>query len=294
MQLSSPLQAAKRSIVAHFARLPVVLQTQEIAQVLAIGRVGWHLPAAVTLPVFIDFLLDSGWLQCHRFKFPQRPQTLYTWGEASHHAMALKLKPRSYLSHFTALRAHGLAIRGASRLYQVTHERTSLPDRAPLTQAAIDDAFSQPARVSSQKAVCGTGRVTLFNGANTGEAGVVDMLLHDHAGRASSGRITSLERTLIDAAVRPVYCGGVKTVAQCYAKAKSRLDLPTLLDVLARLHLSYPHHQAIGYYLERTGWDWTSLAGLHRQPMDFDFFLMHEMARTEYVARWRLHVPQGF
>ena len=29
-------------------------------------------------------------------------------------------------------------------------------------------------------------------------------------------------------------------------------------------------------------------------PMRFDFYLTHQMAKTDYVKEWRLYVPKGF
>ena len=63
-------------------------------------------------------------------------------------------------------------------------------------------------------------------------------------------RFTNLERTLIDAAVRPVYAGGVFEVRKAYQLAKEKVSVNRLAALLQKLNYIYPYHQAIGFYLE--------------------------------------------
>ena len=64
--------------------------------------------------------------------------------------------------------------------------------------------------------------------------------------------------------------------------------------MLKKLDFAYPHHQAIGFYLERAGYRASTLDLLRRCPMRFDFYLTHGMAETRFDKTWRVHVPQGF
>jgi hypothetical protein len=107
-------------------------------------------------------------------------------------------------------------------------------------------------------------------------------------------RFTNLERTLIDAAVRPGYAGGVFEVRKAYELAKPTLSVKELSAMLTKLAYTYPYHQAIGYYLERAGHSGAALDVLRKLPMELDFYLTHQMSQTDYVKGWRLFVPKGF
>ena len=61
-------------------------------------------------------------------------------------------------------------------------------------------------------------------------------------------RFTNLERTLIDATVRPVYAGGVFEVRKAYELAKEKVSVNRLAALLQKLDYTYPYHQAIGFY----------------------------------------------
>ena len=74
--------------------------------------------------------------------------------------------------------------------------------------------------------------------------------------------MTSLERTLIDATVRPGYAGGVATVLEAYRRASEALTVSRLIDTLRKLDYVYPYHQAIGFYMERAGFPTKQLAPL--------------------------------
>jgi len=51
--------------------------------------------------------------------------------------------------------------------------------------------------------------------------------------------VTSIERTLVDAAVRPQYSGGVTAVLRAYGKAGGRLSIKRLLSILTNLDYLY-------------------------------------------------------
>jgi predicted transcriptional regulator of viral defense system len=134
-------------------------------------------------------------------------------------------------------------------------------------------------------------RICLLNGRNTGQLGVIE-IDEPKVGRL---RVTGIERTLIDAAVRPVYSGGVFEVAQAYKMARERVSINKLVAYLKQLAYTYPYHQAIGFYLDRSGVYKDSQIKLLRQfPMNFDFYLANRMGGGQYNEKWRLFIPQGF
>ncbi len=104
---------------------------------------------------------------------------------------------------------------------------------------------------------------------------------------------TKIERTLIDITVRPIYCDGVAKVLDAYRAAQGRVSVKRLMTMLKKLGHLYPYHQAIGFYLERAGFDGEALDLARRPGLNFDFYLTHGMTDTVYDKAWRLHHPRG-
>lgn len=213
------------------------------------------------------------------------------WGEVSLYEVALALKHKSYFSHYTAIKFHGLTEQVPKTTYLNAEQPNPSVAAGPLTQKAIEMAFRRPARISGNVAETRDFRVCIISGKNTGNLGVVTKTVIPDAGLL---RFTDLERTLIDATVRPGYAGGVFEVRKAYELAKPSLSVAKLGDMLKKLAYTYPYHQAVGFYLERAGYSSAELESLHRMPMDFDFYLTHQMSQTDYVKDWRLFVPKGF
>ena len=290
----SRIQIAKPDILAYFEALPPVIKHKQMMGFLAKERAGWRLAQRTTSRDFIVFLKKQGKLKEHKFAFPHQPETLYVWGEIPMMELLLHLKPRSYYSHYTAMRLHGLTEQVPKVLY-LSHERSSDTQwGTPLTQSAIDEAFQRPARISNNTADFNNLQVLLINSANTGELGVLNHEAQLSLESRVSVRVTNIERTLIDAAVRPAYSGGVFEVAKAFELAKNVVSVNAMGAMLSKLRFAYPYHQAIGFYLERAGYRASSLDLMRRFPMEFDFYLTHEMSATRYVPAWRLYVPEGF
>ena len=105
--------------------------------------------------------------------------------------------------------------------------------------------------------------------------------------------MTSIERTLIDVAVRPAYAGGIENVLEAYRRAQGLVSVDKVIATLQRLDHVYPYHQAIGFYMERAGYPHGYLAQLKALGLDLDFYLAHGIHRTNYNKDWRLHHPSG-
>lgn len=94
------------------------------------------------------------------------------------------------------------------------------------------------------------------------------------ATRGPSGeglQATRIERTLVDITVRPIYCGGVEKVLEAYCAARDQLSTRRLMGTLKKLGHLYPYHQAIGFYLERAGFDGEALDLARKPGLEFDF-----------------------
>lgn len=289
------LQIAKTDIIRYFDALPVkVLKQSDIARILTEQRAFWRLALRTNTRKLIEFLTKHANLKRLDFNFPSRPAHCYVWGDVPLLEALLQLRPRSYFSHYTAMRFHGLTEQVPKILY-VTHEQVHPHQsaREPLAQEAIDAAFKGSVRVSKNIAPYGDRRICLINGGDTELQGVTTGQMADGSAPIATIRVTDLERTLIDLTVRPIYSGGVGEVMKAFGEAKGSVSVNRLRGMLHKLNYLYPYHQAIGFYLERAGYEESSIKLFRQLPQLVDFYLTHGMSNTEYVAAWRLHIPKG-
>jgi hypothetical protein len=213
----------------------------------------------------------------------------YVWGPVSVYSLGLSMRPGAYLSHASAVFLHGLSNQIPKTVY-VNKEQTAKPPPAQgLTQAGIDRAFANSQRSSTYVFTYEGYRFVLLSGKFTNRLEVSEV-------RGPQGEpvdATKLERTLIDIAVRPAYAGGVFEVAKAYRAAKGRVSVNTLVATLKQLGYVYPYHQAVGFYLQRAGFEPAKLEKLRQLGLEYDFYLSHKMGPAAYSPEWRLHYPEG-
>jgi hypothetical protein len=294
------LQIAKADIVQFFDALPQQIHTsKDLSRYLNENRAFWRLTLSMTCRKFVEWLKAHTKLNVVKFPFPKpyRPETRYVWGPVSFYEVALSTKPKSYFSHFTAVFLNGLTEQIPKTLY-VNHEQALASNSAGiLTQKGIDVAFKSRVRTSSNVADTTDFRVCVLYGKNTGNLGVIEETRSDLAGlsaRPAKIRVTDVERTLIDIAVRPIYSGGVAQVLNAYRHAKNRVSVNRLAAMLKKLAYIYPYHQVVGFYLDRAGYRSNQIELLRKEPIEFDFYLTHQMAETDFDEKWRLFIPKGF
>jgi hypothetical protein len=123
-------------------------------------------------------------------------------------------------------------------------------------------------------------RIILLNGKNTGGMGVEEIPETDD----QTLDVTSVERTLIDVAVRPEYAGGPSEVLQIFCRARAVARGESVLTMLRRLDYVYPYHQTIGFYMHRAGFDRAFLAELKAMGITYDFYLCHGL-KTPYMIQ---------
>jgi hypothetical protein len=291
------LQSAKNAIFLYFDhQTQHALNRSEISSILNSQRDVWNLGSNINVAKFTQFLIDQGRLRKFEFAFPKpyKKETRYTWGNATLHEVCLSLKLKGYFSHYTALSLHNLTEQLPKTLYLNVEQANSSISSGTLTQASIDSAMRRAPRMTKQIAQVGDYRVAILQGKNTGDLGVItkNLTLDPKSGPAKL-RFTDLERTIIDITVRPQYAGGVAEVLKAYSLARPRLSVARLTNLLRQLDFTYPYHQAIGFYLTRAGYAHKAVSPLREFPMKFDFQLAHGIKSTDYVAEWRLRVPQG-
>jgi predicted transcriptional regulator of viral defense system len=285
------LYVAAADIFAHFDSLEGhVLKYADINTILAANMESWRLPSSITARELIAFLLDRQVLDVYRFEFSARNEIRYVWRKATDYQIIQSLRPEGYFSHLTAMFLHGLTLLIPKTVYLNSEQSEKPAPAIPLNQERIAMAFSRPCRVSKTTTVFHEQNVCVLNGKYTGQKGVMDQ----QQPGGETLRVTTLERTLIDCTVRPVYSGGVQSVLDAYRAAHDAVSINKLAATLASLEYTYPYHQAIGFYLERAGvYSESQLALLDRFERVYDFYLTHQIKNPAYSERWKLFYPRG-
>ncbi len=233
-------------------------------------------------------LIDKTDLQEVDLPFPYRKIKRYTWGNLKTYEIIQSVDPKGYFSHYTAMELHGITEQTPKTIY-FNIEQPTTGGSGDLTQEGINQAFKNKCRVSNNIIKFGDYRVCKLNGKNTHNLGVVNVQIDNQ-----NINMTDIERTLIDAAVRPIYSGGIGEIAKAYREAKN-ISIERIIAYLRELNFTYPYHQAIGYYLERTGnYSEGELEKLRSLPMPFKFYLNYQLKNPNYITKWKLYVPEGF
>jgi hypothetical protein len=287
----SRMTIAKPDIIQLFnSNKKTVYTDRELSTILEGNKNFWRLTARTSVDQFIDFLMNKTGMKAVELKSEYRGAVRFAWGEPSPFELGLSLRKSPYLSHGTAVFLHGLNEQVPTTLY-VNQEQSPKPHSgSSLTQEGITRAFSNQQRTSNYIYKWGEYRFLIVSGKSTDRLGVETL-------KGPSGEdvdVTNIERTLIDIAVRPSYAGGVYQVLEAFRSAKDRVSVSKLLANLKKLDYTYPYHQAIGFYMERAGFEATKFDRLRRVGMAFDFYLTYSIGDKEYDPNWRLFFPKGF
>lgn len=285
----STLDAAKASMIAFFSACDRRIWTgKQLENAMTSMRKEWGLAQRITIKGFIEYLLDETPFVKTVLSFPSELIARYWWGSQTGYELAASVRPTGYFSHHTAMYLHGLATHEPSVIYINSEQQAKGARQGALQQASIDAAFKKPVRISNNLAAYQDKTISILNGKNTGQLGVISRK-HPDAGVI---RVTNPARTLIDIAVRPAYSSGISEVLHAYRKAASMLSGQELINVLANLQHAYPYHQAIGFLMEKSGnWDQAALKLFQEPGIQYDFYLDYQMVDTHFSSTWRLHYP---
>jgi len=285
------LEKARTNItkyLQHFGQ--DIFRKKDLQSVFAKNRADWNLSQSTTAKAFIEFLIEKGIIKEIKLDFPHRNELRYILEETSLYTLLLSLKPNSYFTHYTAMYLNGITEQIPKTIYLNFEQPKKRYRDLDLNQERINLAFKRPVRTTNNIADYGDFRIIILNGMYTGKLGVVA----EHQEDKGNLIYTNIERTLIDITVRPQHAGGVFEVLKAFELAQDKLSINRLTAMLKQLNYVYPYHQAIGFYLERSGvYKENMIDLLNKFNIKFDFYLVHGMKEMEYSKRWRLYYPKG-
>jgi uncharacterized ParB-like nuclease family protein len=81
---------------------------------------------------------------------------------------------------------------------------------------------------------------------------------------------------------------------EAFKSARDRMSVNVLIATLKKLDYVYPFHQAIGFYMQRAGYEQQRIDRVRKIPITLDFYLAHGIREKNYNSFWRLYFPKGF
>lgn len=284
----SRLSLAKSALIDAFERSPQrVFSLKDISDLLRRNRDKWKLPYSMSRSNFLAYLLDKTDLRELSLSSEAYGKvTRYVWKDPSAHQVFLSLKPRSYLCHATAISVHGLTEMIPQMIY-INTEQTPKPSGGGLTQESLNRAFANKQRQSKLSYAYEGHTATYLAGKNTQNLGVIERA--DERGGVLF--VTDIERTLIDAMVRPGYAGGLENVLQAFVAAKGAVSANRMKAYLKQLGYVYPYNQSIGFMMSRAGYSGQSLDFMRSMGVNYDFYVDYGLGDLLFDAEWRVHHP---
>lgn len=292
---------AKKDVVKAFENANRrVFHQGDIYKILEANREFWRLPVKMTLAEFIDLMTKNTKLEEHIIKFPNSFSAVkrYGWNKPAELEVIQAIRKDAYFSHYSALHFNRLTEQIPKTLY-MNFEQTPKAKQAKgrLQQENIDNAFKKPARLTKNKAIYKGREIILINSKFTNMLGMENYEVHNPDSKTNfTIKITCLERTLIDIAMKPFYAGGIYEVIKAYKNAvEENVSINKLTAILGKLGYLYPYHQVIGFYLEKAGvYKESQIKLLDKFKKVFNFYLINEMKDPAYSKKWKLYYPKEF
>jgi len=267
-----------------------VFSQADLAAIFNSLRFQWNLPRSMNPQTFIQMLLRRTEMrQVSLTSTEYAPLLRYVWGQnVAPVLVALSAKPKAFCSHESAMWIHRLG--GDERHIFVNSEQSEKPPNpGVLTQEGIDRAFRNEQRRSKLVYSYEGATIVVLNGKNSGR-------LEVESAKTPSGEqvaVTSLERTLVDITVRPAYAGGISNVLVSFDRARQRASPKRILHILRTLDYKYPFHQAIGFYMKRSGYAKADQDLVRELGTEFNFYLGHGIKDPMFDEEFKVFFPKS-
>ncbi len=283
---------AKDEIESFFKQDPFPSYTRDdLIEIFERFRIEWRIAAYRNYKDFASFLEENKILHKEQLTHQHTNSVKQLWNKpnVNHFQKGLTIKKEGYISYFSAMQVHQITLQIPKTIFISFDQYGSYKSgKVQLEQEAVDKAFSKPQRTSSEiyKSSKDAYRYTfLQKKTNSVDVGVTS---------TNQVRVTNLERTLIDIAVRPAYSGGVFEVLEAYKNALKDAKTEILDEYLDQLDYIYPYHQLVGFYLEKAGYSSDQLLPFLKKKSEINFYLTYNMSKTQLNKKWGIFYPMGF
>ncbi len=248
------------------------------------------LGSKTNLELFIETLIENDIIVEHKITLPSHysNKKIYSKPHVTSDTALFYLFPNQHLSFYSALVYHNLTEQSPTTIY--LREPTNKSSVGFIEkQISIDKAFSKEPRKTSKIGKISTNpdlRIVFTLGVyNSG-----NHLVHS---TTNNFKVTNLEMTLLDALIKPEYCGGVWEVKKAFETAKLKVSISKLITYLDELNYLYPYHQRLGYYLTICGYPSQTISLLNQKERKWNFYLSHGIKEMDFNKEWKLYIPKG-
>lgn len=248
--------------------------------------------STTTFRMFENFLIENdAYKQKVILDFPNKKYVRFFVNEPTLYEIVQSINSNGYLSHYSAVAFHNLTNNIPKTIFFNVEKPkpTSEVPKKQITQEELNKAFYMPPRESVNLFVLGIYSINLLQGKYTNNLGVTEQEID-----GQRINVAGIERTLIDIAVSPYYCGGCYEVFNVFKNAKNDVDIKKLVKMLKTLDYIYPVNQSIGFYLEKAGYPEKDLKLFEEMGTNLRFFVQRELRDQDrnFSERWNLYYPK--
>ena len=263
-----------------------VFSQEELAKIFDDNRSAWGIAVSTSTNKLIDRYVMRGVFRHVIMPGSEGEKSRYFFGEPNIYEISTSLRSKSYISHYTAMSLNDLTDQIPKTIYTAVELSQKNLGKSSLTQEAIDSAFDEPQRRSLNTVIFNDFKIILLNSKYSGGTGIM---------KTGDYNITSLERTILDCTVRPQYAGGCFSVLEGYRRALKlkMFSVNKLLSLLNKMDFIYPYEQAVGFYLEKAGYQGKLLQILVETPKNYRFYLDYGLTDKEFNQKWQIFHPTG-
>lgn len=291
----SVLTLAQSKIEQYLSDLDknVFLET-DLKSIFNRNKKKWDLTYSTTFEKFVNHLLKRSYLSF--IEVPEFNKIIYIWKEntltdEAVYEVALAIKPRSYISHYSAMFLLNLTEQIPKTIY-VTYDRESPINKRKnidLLQESIDRAFSKEKKKPRVVASFKGYDIVLISGTDSKKTGVTNIKLFN----GITIQVTNIARTLIDIVVRPELSGDVTEIAKAYSLVKNQVQIKQLKTYIKSKDYIYPYEQVVGFLMEYVGYDADKVEEIHGMCKNiFSFYLGRNIKNPLFSEKWKIYYPK--
>lgn len=291
----SVLTLAQSKIEQYLSDLDknVFLET-DLKSIFNRNKKKWDLTYSTTFEKFVNHLLKRSYLSF--IEVPEFNKIIYIWKEntltdEAVYEVASAIKPRSYISHYSAMFLLNLTEQIPKTIY-VTYDRESPINKQRninLLQESIDNAFSKEKKKPRVVASFKGYDIVLISGTDSKKIGITNIKLFN----GITIQVTNIARTLIDIVVRPELSGDVTEIAKAYSLAKNQVQIKQLKTYIKSKDYIYPYEQVVGFLMEYVGYDADKVEEIHGMCKNiFSFYLGRNIKNPLFSEKWKIYYPK--